>query len=251
MPSSNASGPASARFRAVFFDAGETLLSAHPSFAEIFVATMAEHGVGVDPGEVEAARGAVFGQDLDELAREAGLTTWSTSPVFSRRFWSLAYGQLLGRLGVDDPDGSLIGALYERFTRFDSYRLFDDVLPTIAAIREAGITVGLISNFEEWLEEMLTAWEVTTLFEPIVISGREGLEKPDPAIFRLAVERAGVAPEDAVYVGDHPRIDAAAAEAVGMASILIDRRGHHPSHEGHRVSRLADILPLIGVPALS
>src|SRR5207249_8564722 len=100
-----------------------------------------------------------------------------------------------------------------------------------------------------WLEEMLASWEVAALFEPIVVSGREGLEKPDPAIFRLAAERAGVAPEEAVYVGDHPRIDAAAAEAVGMASILIDRRGHHPSHEGPRVAGLADILPLIGVPA--
>jgi putative hydrolase of the HAD superfamily len=231
----------------VFFDAGETLLSAHPSFAEIFVLAMAEQGVVVDVAEVEAARATVFGRDLDELARQAGLRTWSTSPVFSRRFWSLAYGELLSRLGIEDPDGTLIGVLYERFTRFDSYRLFDDVLPTIGAIRDAGVAVGLISNFEEWLEEMLTAWEVTALFDPIVISGREGLEKPDPAIFRLAVERAGVAPEDAVYIGDHPRIDAAAAEAIGMASILIDRRGHHPSHEGPRVSGLADILPLIGV----
>lgn len=235
----------------MFFDAGETLLSPHPSFAEIFVVVMGEHGVRVDAGDVEAARADVFGRDLDDLARQAGLRTWSTSPVFSRRFWSLAYGELLGRLGVEDPHGTLIGALYDRFTRFESYRLFDDVLPTIGAIREAGVAVGLISNFEEWLEEMLTAWEVTALFEPIVISGREGLEKPDPAIFRLAVERAGVAPEDAVYVGDHPRIDAAAAEAVGMASILIDRRGHHPSHEGPRVSSLVDILPLIGVPVLN
>ncbi|MGH2688258.1 MAG: HAD family hydrolase, partial [Actinomycetota bacterium] len=108
--------------------------------------------------------------------------------------------------------------------------------------------VGLISNFEDWLEEMLTAWEITRLFDPMVISGVEGVEKPDPAIFRLAVDRAGIAPEDAVYVGDHPRIDAAAAEAVGMGSILIDRRGHHPGHEGVRVSRLDEILPLLGLP---
>lgn len=232
----------------MFFDAGETLLSAHPSFAEIFVLVMAEHGYDVDIGTVEEARAAVFGQDADDLVRQAGLKTWSTSPAFSRRFWSLIYGQVFDRLGLDDSGGTLFAAVYERFTRFESYRLFDDVLPTIRAIRDAGLTVGLISNFEKWLEEMLASWEVTALFEPIVISGREGLEKPDPAIFRLAAERAGISPEEAVYVGDHPRIDAAAAEAVGMASILIDRRGHHPSHEGPRVSGLADILPLIGIP---
>ena len=237
------------RFRAVFFDAGETLLAPHPSFAEIFVAVLAEHGRRVVIERVEEARVAA-GTSFDELATGAGITTWSTSPSVSRRFWRLVYGTIFEHLGVEDPGGTLAEALYERFTRFESYRLFDDVLPTIGAIRDAGVAVGLISNFEEWLEEMLTAWEVTTLFEPIVVSGREGVEKPDPAIFRLAVERAGVAPEDAVYVGDHPRIDAAAAEAVGMASILIDRRGHHPTHEGPRVAGLADILPLIGVPAL-
>lgn len=237
------------RFRAVFFDAGETLLAPHPSFAEIFAAVLAEHGRRVGIEQVDEARVAVAA-NFDKLATDAGLTTWSTSRNLSRRFWALIYGVIFEHLGVEDTGGKLFEAVYERFTRFESYRLFDDVLPTIRAIRDAGVAVGLISNFEEWLEEMLTAWEVTTLFEPIVISGREGIEKPDPAIFRLAVERAGVAPEEAVYVGDHPRIDAAGAEAVGMASILIDRRGQHPSHDGPRVAGLADILPLIGVPAL-
>jgi putative hydrolase of the HAD superfamily len=240
---------ATPRFRAVFFDAGETLLAPHPSFGELFVAVLAEHGCTVGIEQVDEARVAV-GATFDDLAAGAGLTTWSTSRSLSRRFWGLVYGNILERLGVE-AGGNLVEGLYERFSRFDSYRLFDDVLPTIGAIRDAGVAVGLISNFEEWLEEMLTAWKVTTLFEPIVISGREGIEKPDPAIFRLAVERAGVAPGEAVYVGDHPRIDAAAAEAVGMASILIDRRGHHASHEGPRVAGLADILPLIGVPAAS
>lgn len=235
------------RFRAVFFDAGETLLSPHPSFADIFVAVMEEHGIDVDVGEVEEARTYV-GVNFDDLVARAGQTTWSTSRELSRRFWAVVYEEIFSRLVVEDPGGELFDALYERFTKFDSYRLFDDVLPTIGAIRSAGLQVGLISNFEDWLEEMLTAWKITKLFDPIVISGVEGIEKPDPAIFRLAVERAGVAPEDAVYIGDHPRIDAAAAEAIGMGSILIDRRGHHPDHEGFRVSGLGEILPLLGLP---
>jgi putative hydrolase of the HAD superfamily len=235
------------KFRAVFFDAGETLLSPHPSFSEIFVAVMAENGVDVNVAEVEDARTYV-GVNFDELVARAGQTTWSTSPAVSRKFWGVVYQEILARLVVEDPGGELFEALYRRFTQFDSYRLFDDVLPTIDAIRSAGLQVGLISNFEDWLEEMLTAWEVTRLFDPIVISGVEGVEKPDPAIFLLAVERAGVAPEDAVYIGDHPRIDAAAAEAVGMGSILIDRRGHHPGHEGIRVAGLGEILPLLGLP---
>lgn len=235
------------RYRAVFFDAGETLLSPHPSFAELFAVEMAERGHDVDLGRVEEAR-ARIGANFDDLVAGAGLTTWSTSREVSRRFWGVVYREIFGHLGLPDPDGELFEALYRRFTRFESYRLFDDVMPTLDALEAAGLQIGLISNFEEWLEEMLTAWDVIARFDPVVISGREGLEKPDPAIFRIAVERAGVAPEESVYVGDHPRIDAAAAEAVGMGSILIDRRGHHPGHEGVRVSSLDAILPLLGVP---
>jgi putative hydrolase of the HAD superfamily len=237
------------RYRAVLFDAGETLLAPHPSFGEIFAAVLRECGHAVDLDEVEEAR-HLIGANLDDLVAGAGLTTWSTSREYSRRFWRSIYAVIFDRLGIDDHDGRIFEALYHRFTRFESYRLFPDVLPTIRAIRGAGVMVGLISNFEEWLEEMLTAWEVMSLFAPVVISGREGVEKPDPAIFRLAVERAGVAAEECVYVGDHPRIDAEAAEAVGMGSILIDRRGHHPDHSGPRVASLSEILPLIGVEPL-
>ena len=79
----------------------------------------------------------------------------------------------------------------------------------------------------------------------MVISGKEGIEKPDPAIFRLALERSGIDPGEAVYVGDHPRIDVEGARAVGMDAVLIDRRERYPGFEGKRIETLEHLLPIL------
>lgn len=232
------------KIRAVFFDAGETLLSPHPSFEELFCTTLAECGSEVIPEDVSEVVGSLT-STLTDFLDQTSMSTWSTSAQASRQFWGLFYAQLLDRLGVADSDQKLADAVYGRFTSYDSYRLFEDSLPAIQALREAGLAVGLISNFEGWLEGMLTQMGVADSFEPMIISGKEGLEKPDPAIFNLALERARVSGSQSAYVGDHPRLDVEASKAVGMTGILIDRKGRHPGFEGHRIESLSDLLPLL------
>lgn len=234
------------RYRAVFFDAGETLLTPHPSFHELFAMVLQEHERKVESRDVEEALAAIaptFVEVMDRLG-DSG-STWSTSPEVSRRFWGTIYASAFKELGIEDPDQAIANSLYERFTRYESYRLFPDSIPTLQSVKEAGLILGLISNFEEWLEGMLIEMEVAHLFDLMVISGKEGIEKPDPAIFRLALERSGVAAENAVYVGDHPKLDVEAARAVGMEAVLIDRKGHHPDFDGDRIDALDGILGLL------
>jgi putative hydrolase of the HAD superfamily len=232
------------RWKAVFFDAGETLLAPHPSFDELFSGVLAERGEQASPAEVREALERIaptFSEIVDKMA----VSAWSTSREASLRFWGDLYARTLRELGIDDPLGELAKALYTKFTRYESYRLFPDAIPTLTAIKEAGMLVGLISNFEEWLEGMLIEMEVARLFDLMVISGKEGVEKPDPAIFQLALDRAGIPPDRTVYVGDHPRIDAEGAKAVGMGAVLIDRRGRYPGYEGVRIETLDELLPML------
>jgi putative hydrolase of the HAD superfamily len=231
-------------YRAVFFDAGETLLAPHPSFAELFAEVLGERGHEVAPPRVEEAFEAVAPYFVEVLDR-IGADTWSTSPEVSRRFWRAVYRVAFEELGISDDGDHLAEALYERFTRYESYRLFPDALPVLHQAREAGLTVGLISNFEEWLEGMLHHWEVGPMFHVMVISGKEGIEKPHPEIFRLALKRAEVDAGESLYVGDHPRIDIEAAQAVGMDAVLIDRRGRHRDHPGRRITSLNELMPLL------
>jgi putative hydrolase of the HAD superfamily len=234
-------------YRAVFFDVGETLLAPHPSFNELFSEIMGSLGHEVTPRDVEEALGSV----APSVGEAIGNTkiTWSTSREESRRFWRSLYGAMLACWGIDDSSGAIFDVLYGRFTSYESYRLFPDVIPTLTACRAAGLTLGVVSNFEDWLEGMLIEMEVAPFFAFMVISGKEGVEKPDPAIFRLALERSGVAPEEAVFVGDHPRLDIEAASGLGMTGVLIDRPGRYPDFQGLRVAALTDLLPILGVGA--
>lgn len=232
--------------KAVFFDAGETLVYPHPSFPELFAEVLRGEGVVVDPARVRGVVSAYSRRFVDSVKSGEG-RLWSVSPERSRAFWDVVYRSFLEDLGVDDDHGPLVERLFDRFTDLASYRLHPDVIPTLDRLREAGLELGVVSNFEEWLERLLEQLRVSGYFPVRVISGIEGVEKPDPEIFRIALDRMGVAAAESVYVGDHPWFDVEAAREVGMLPVLIDRRGAYPDADSLRITSLEDLPPLIGV----
>ena len=98
------------------------------------------------------------------------------------------------------------------------------MLERLAAI--PGTRLGMITNGDPAFQgRKLAAVGLGDRFEVVVASGAEGVVKPDPAIFRIACERLGVDPADAVYVGDRLRTDAIGAASAGLAGVWIDRLG--------------------------
>jgi putative hydrolase of the HAD superfamily len=227
----------------VFFDAGETLLHPHPSFPELFATTVYERGYIVTAGEVAEVQGRLA-PHLVELAEESGVEQPSLSAEGSLKFWKHLYRRLLGEFGIDDED--MVSRLYEVFSSSASYKLFDDVLPTLAVLTAAGYRLGVISNFEEWLEKMLIELEVGHLFDVTIISGVAGVEKPDPLIYEIALKEAKVAAGEAVHVGDSPVMDVEPSASVGMRSVLLDRYGRYDSHaQGARIQSLQELPELL------
>lgn len=230
------------RFEMVFFDAGETLLRPHPSFHELFSATCRRAGYEIDVELVRSVQQRLA-PHLVELAEETGIVAPSLDPGDSLSYWSHLYRRLLGELGIEDE--SLVGALYSTFSDSASYKLYDDALPCLEGLVRSGHRLGLISNFERWLEEMLVELEVGHHFEVSVISGIVGVEKPDPAIYEAAVRSAGVRPGDAVHIGDSPTMDVAPAAEVGMTAILLDRWDRYPGSDVPRVRSLNAVPALL------
>ena len=230
-------------YRAVFFDAGETLLSAHPSFPELLATTLGEQGLEASPDRIREALPAVAG--VFTAATERG-DLWSTSSDRSRAFWGQVYRTLLAELGLPFTEEVAVH-LYAVFSDVSNYRLFPDALPVLRKLRDAGLKMGLISNFEEWLERLLEAVEATSFFDVRVISGIEGIEKPDPAIFRLALDRLGARADESVYVGDNVTYDVEPARELGMTAVLLDRRDRFPDFEGDRISSLDELPSLLGL----
>lgn len=233
------------RVDAVFFDAGETILRPHPSFVELFAATCRAEGLDVTAEQVADVRERLA-PDLLDLIREAeqdghlvGAAVMSGSEDESRAYWIYLYTRFLRELGIDDE--GLAERLFATFRSVSSYKLYDDVEATLDRLRGAGYDLGLISNFERWLEQLLVELEVGRAFRTTVISGVEGVAKPDPAIFELALERAGVDASRAVYIGDSPEMDIRPATAVGMSAVLLDRAGRHGGAGGHVISSLSEL----------
>jgi putative hydrolase of the HAD superfamily len=225
----------------VFLDAGETILHPHPSFPELFSMTLREHDIEVAP---ELVAPILFGmlRNWSETASEADVENASLTPEGSRKFWTYVYRKCLTTLGVSQD---LSDELYAVFSSSSTYRLFDDALPAIRELKDAGYRVGLISNFEEWLEEMLVELEVGDMFDVRVISGLVGVEKPDPRIYELGLEEARVPAHAAVHVGDSIMLDVEPAAATGMQAILLDRAGRHADFEGHVIGSLGELHGII------
>lgn len=109
-----------------------------------------------------------------------------------------------------------------------AWRLHDDVIPMLDRIAAAdpGALLAIITNGElAFQTRKVVAVGLHARIPVIVASGEVGVTKPDATIFRIACDRLGVTPDEAVYVGDRLRTDAIGARSAGLAGVWIDRRG--------------------------
>lgn len=124
------------------------------------------------------------------------------------------------------------------------FRLFDDVIETLDRLDELGIRTGVISNWDYSLHRVLKAHKVHHRFEHVIASLEEGVEKPDPRLFHLTLDKFGVTPDEALHVGDDPLDDFRGAQDAGMRAYLVDRR--HPERSGAILARLTDLIDVLG-----
>jgi putative hydrolase of the HAD superfamily len=195
-------------YRALLVDYGGVMTTSMTvSFAAFCAAT------GVDPSRLKDVLAAAYA-----TAGEAGVSSGDVH--------DLVRGVETGRLDPEEFDRDLAAALSgglpepvpaEGLTS----RLFAELRPdqrmrgAVRIARERGLVTGLISN--TW--GLSPPEDIDGLFDVVVLSGREGLRKPEPEIYRLAARRAGVAPAESVFVDDIPT-NVEGARAVGMAGVL-------------------------------
>lgn len=122
--------------------------------------------------------------------------------------------------------------------------LFPDALETLSALRTAGFKLGLITNGSVRMQSRkLECLALVPMFDTALISDAEGVHKPDPEIFRRALERLGVDAAHACHVGNHPEDDIAGARAAGVKAVW--RRDPYlpaPDRADAVIETLADLL---------
>lgn len=218
--------------RAVFFDAGNTLLTQdYAGLAEI----LGRLGLAAAAEDVRRAehRARV---PLDRYLR-GGRSTEDPETIRFYRDCILREADPAGRV---DPE-SFWAAVQERRRTVHPYAQADaEAAQSASLLRSAGLKLGVISNADGSLAGLLSATRLAAHFDVAIDSHVVGLEKPSPDIFHLACRQAGVSPAEAVHIGDLPWIDAEAAAAAGLAGWTLDPEGIWTGHSHPRAVSLSD-----------
>lgn len=214
----------SRRYDAVFFDMGGTLahLADAPRTRAIALSRL---GSDVDADAVAAAIDAALGEP-SAIAEYASLTQQPAgTPVPADRYdalWSRIYADALKRLDFRGDLVAAVSALYDHWV-YEAAVLYPDVHPVFDQLIDAGYTLGIVSNWPHTLGLTCEHLGLTGCCPVVVASAECGFMKPHPAIFEIALTRAGVRPERTLYVGDRYDTDVVGARAVGMTSVLLRR----------------------------
>ena len=161
--------------------------------------------------------------------------------------WRDYFHFILGHAGVPaDDQPAVIDSLWEAHQKFGLWTVaIRDAVETVRELKEAGYRIGVVSNAEGRVAQDLDGAGYTGLFETVVDSHRVGVEKPNPKIFQIALERMGAGPENAIYVGDVPAVDVVGARAANLAPILLDRHDLYADHDGPRLTEIRDLRELL------
>ena len=232
----------------MLLDVGDTMVRPDPSWRDVYATVFEDHGIVATADEFEAAFRAAWVDWAHEGPFEA------TEQASFRRLMEL--DQLVfDRLGYPDLPERFFRDVDGAFRQRSAFYVFPDVVPALDAMQEAGLRLGVVSNWSWAAPELLQTLELARHFEALSISAHVGYQKPHPAIFEHALDILEVEADQAVHVGDDPGADVAGARRAGIEPILIDRHGrkHPPIGSGTPadgaagVVDMADLLDLLGI----
>lgn len=208
--------------KAIFFDVGSTLLYPSPDVPTVYNKVVADWGYAFSYEEIDSFMPEVWAYYEEEVAADASF--WADD-ARSHDIWVNMYALLSERLGItDDAERREIGSrVHTAFKTAAHWDLYSDVIPTLELLKERGLRISLISNWGKDLRAILADLPLDRYLDDAIISAEVELHKPDPRIFRLALERLGVEAHEAVHVGDQLIADVEGAQAVGMMGVLLDR----------------------------
>jgi HAD superfamily hydrolase (TIGR01509 family) len=226
------------KVRAVFLDAGYTLLFPR---LERLIRDLANLGFAAsakDFQDAERAGKRKLDQVLWPRIRDGEIPQTS-----SRLYWEPYFEFLMDRLGASsEARPAFIQKLAEAFRDIHTWsRVLPETLPVLERLHSAGYFLAAISNSNGTVEGELRRAGLGEYLGFVIDSAIVGIEKPHPEIFRIALRRAKVAPQEAVYVGDLYSVDVGGAQLAGLRGILLDRVGAYPDAACPRISSLLEL----------
>ncbi|MBZ5638390.1 MAG: HAD-IA family hydrolase [Acidobacteriia bacterium] len=214
------------RYPFVLLDAGETLFGPRESFGAVYSRVLAPMGLVRSAEVFESA----IRESWREMDREVppGTDRYAFFDGGEDGYWlRFARGAIDRAAGAPMPCGfaeSALAPLREAFRDPAAWHVFPDVRPALSEIRHAGGRLAVVSNWDSRLPYLLEVLDLDDLFDAVAGSHMLGVEKPNPRIFRSAIEALGADPRLTLHVGDLPETDLDGARSTGIDGVLVDRR---------------------------
>jgi len=220
----------------LFLDAGGVLV--FPNWTRVSGA-LARHGVD--------ASAAALAQAEPRAKRRLDLGDTIRSTTDHERGW-LYFNLILEEAGITITPATDAGLseLREYHGQENLWELVpEDVAPTLARLRSLGPKLVVVSNANGRLRHLFARLGLADRFDVLFDSFEEGVEKPDPRLFRIALERSGGRPETTMHVGDLYHVDVVGARAAGLHAVLLDSAGLYEGYDCPRIRTFAELPELL------
>lgn len=206
------------QLRLLTWDVKDTLIKLSRPLGEEYASKARAHGVVVEDTAIEQAfRQAYRAQshNFPNYGLSRGLT--------SRQWWTDVVLHTFRLAGVPDAQAMtpVANQLYEDFSRPFTWQVLEGAETALKGCRKRGLKLAVVSNFDQRLEDILTGLGLREHFDFVLTSEAVGCPKPDPRIFREALQLACVEPAAAAHIGDSYLCDYQGSQAVGMHSFLV------------------------------
>jgi putative hydrolase of the HAD superfamily len=221
-------------FRAVLFDAAETLFTTRGSVGEIYGSIARQYGSTAPSDAIQAAFARQF--------RGAG----PLSTRDQKRWWKDVVYRVFCEVGMVDNFEQFFDQVYERFRDSEGWVLFPETMEVLETLKQRGLKLGVISNFDDRAYSVMRSLNILQFFDAVTLSSETGYCKPDRQIFEAAVRKLGVAAPEVLMAGDSLHDDVEAAMRAGLSAVLIDRRNRHENvRHVQRISSLKALFPIV------